>query len=283
MYHTLVIHTGGIGDFLLACPAIQRLREQHPVDVLGRPDRAALAVSGNIAERVIDIDAIGFESIWDHPNARLRETLRPYERAVVFIRDEDSRLSEGLQSCGLNDVHCFTGLPPEEWIGHASAYYLKCIGQSSDGASFRLNIEPSRSAHDIVIHPGSGGRNKNWRLENYLALANALRNDGRKVEWVLGPAEKENALFEPLYVSESDHILEADSLVTLASELAAACCSVGNDSGITHLAAAVGCRTIALFGPTNPNRWAPLGPHVTVLRWEQGVSNLIQRIVIGSG
>ncbi len=40
---------------------------------------------------------------------------------------------------------------------------------------------------------------------------------------------------------------------------------MGNDSGPTHLAAAVGCPTVALFGPTDPARWAPVGAHVVAI------------------
>ena len=58
-----------------------------------------------------------------------------------------------------------------------------------------------------------------------------------------------------------------DDLYELACWLASARLYIGNDSGITHLAAAVGTPVLALFGPTDPAIWAPRGPHVRVLRW----------------
>lgn len=61
-------------------------------------------------------------------------------------------------------------------------------------------------------------------------------------------------------------LLHAESLVELARSLAGARLYIGNDSGVSHLAAAVGCPTVVLFGPTDPRVWAPRGGHVTVVR-----------------
>lgn len=61
-----------------------------------------------------------------------------------------------------------------------------------------------------------------------------------------------------------------DDLYLLACWLARARLYIGNDSGITHLAAAVGTPVLALFGPTDPAVWAPRGPHVRVVRWAGG-------------
>jgi heptosyltransferase III len=63
-----------------------------------------------------------------------------------------------------------------------------------------------------------------------------------------------------------DRATRFENLFDLARWLAGAALYIGNDSGITHLAAAVGIPVIALFGPTSPDIWAPRGPNVTVLR-----------------
>ena len=59
--------------------------------------------------------------------------------------------------------------------------------------------------------------------------------------------------------------MRIDDLYELACWLATARVYIGNDSGITHLAAAVGAPVVALFGLTNPNIWAPRGPNVRVI------------------
>ncbi len=112
----------------------------------------------------------------------------------------------------------------------------------------------------MVIHPGSGGAGKNWPLERFVAVARTLESQGRSVHWSIGPAEREAGMDAPGVK------LDTGALVELAGALAAARLYIGNDSGITHLAAAVGCPTVAVFGPTEPAVWAPRGGHVWVYR-----------------
>jgi ADP-heptose:LPS heptosyltransferase len=61
-------------------------------------------------------------------------------------------------------------------------------------------------------------------------------------------------------------VLRDISLGALASVVAQGDLLLGHDSGLSHLAAALGVPTVAIFGPTDPARWAPLGRHVTVVR-----------------
>ena len=257
---TLVVHTGGIGDFLLTCPALSRLACEGPLELLGRPDRLNLAVKSGIAEAAHDIVRAEFESVFTKPTDRLRQFVQAFDRCLVWMRDDDGMIKRALHECGLVDIRTFPGLPPENWNRHASHYYLACLGFSAT-SDFRLNIAPvvPFSEMDVVIHPGSGGRLKNWSIENYKKVSERLVDDGYCVVWILGPAEAE------ICVPDQVPCIRCLSLVELAAQLAGCPLYLGNDSGITHLAASVGCQTIALFGPTNPKEWAPLGEHVTVL------------------
>jgi ADP-heptose:LPS heptosyltransferase len=67
-------------------------------------------------------------------------------------------------------------------------------------------------------------------------------------------------------LSTQPPVLRDLSLSLLVGVLAQTDLYIGNDSGVTHLAAIVGVRTVAVFGPTDPSRWAPSGSHVTILR-----------------
>lgn len=113
----------------------------------------------------------------------------------------------------------------------------------------------------MVVHPGSGSARKNWPIERFRALAEEHRACGRDVTWCIGPAEIESGLAAML----GDDVLRCESLVELAGRLATARRYIGNDGGITHLAAALGVPTVAIFGPTNPRLWAPRGGHVRVV------------------
>lgn len=101
----------------------------------------------------------------------------------------------------------------------------------------------------LAIHPFSGSPRKNWPLENFRALAAEL---GWPARWIAGPDDVlENAIRIP-------------DLYDLACWLARARVYIGNDSGITHLAAAVGVPVVAVFFSTDPEVWAPRGPRVIV-------------------
>ncbi len=102
----------------------------------------------------------------------------------------------------------------------------------------------------IVIHPYSGSAKKNWPLEHFRSLAAELGG----AEWTCGPEE------------ELEGARRFDALDDLARWLSGARLYIGNDSGITHLAAAVGTPTLALFGPSDPTIWCPAGDHV---RWSR--------------
>ena len=116
----------------------------------------------------------------------------------------------------------------------------------------------------IVIHPGSGGRDKCWPLDNFITVANELRAAGRKVVFLLGEAELERW-------SRIDELRRAFSLITMPNAdtltrlLAECALLLGNDSGPSHLAALVAAPTLTLFGPTSPDVWRPLGPAARVI------------------
>jgi ADP-heptose:LPS heptosyltransferase len=250
---TLVIHIGAIGDFLLTCPMLPGLR---PVELLGRPERVGLAVAGGIADAAHDVDAVEFSSVFSEPSRRLRAFLAGYDRCIVWIRDDDGRIARNIAACGVPEVRAFPGLPPNDWTRHATEYYASCLGLDTP-PPVRLDIAPSATAPDVIIHPGSGGRHKVWPIEHFAAVTDLLERRGLTVQWWTGPAEEDTVSPRPM---------RSGLLPELAAELSGARLYIGNDSGITHLAAAVGCSAIAIFGPTNPAVWAPRGDHVRVVQ-----------------
>lgn len=259
LVQTVMVHVGGIGDFLLSCPALERLASDGPVELVGHRGRLDLAVAGGVAAGAHDLASVEFDSLFAEPTAALKQFLAPFDRCVVWMRDSDESLRASIGACGVSQVFVFPGRPPETWDQHASQYYLECLGMAASGPSM-LALSPSEPRRDVVIHPGSGGRYKNWPLDCFTSLAEALQADGHAVTWCAGPAEAEWRFPEPV------DCLRSESLVELGRVLAGARLYVGNDSGITHLAAAVGCPTVAVFGPTNPRVWAPLGKHVAVAK-----------------
>jgi hypothetical protein len=118
----------------------------------------------------------------------------------------------------------------------------------------------------VVIHPGSGSAHKCVAPEILASVVVALEISGATPVILEGPTDREmvkrflrSCVNPPIVLKDLD-------LLTVAGVLARAQLFVGQDSGITHMAGLIGVHTIALFGPTDPARWAPRGVHVTVVQ-----------------
>ncbi len=129
----------------------------------------------------------------------------------------------------------------------------------------RHGIEPMRPL--AVIHPGSGGAAKVWPAENFCALADRLASDGMQVAFLLGPVERERlGDTERERFSRAGVCIEGLDLSEVVQVLTCVDLYCGNDSGVTHVAAALGCPTLAVFGPSDPAVYWPCGPRVEVVR-----------------
>ena len=124
-------------------------------------------------------------------------------------------------------------------------------------------------AEALVLQPGAGSPTKVW--PGFAVLADRLRAAGLPLVALAGPSDGPvvQALLE-VGVLEEERLVRDWALPEVAALLSLARAVVGNDSGPTHLAAVVGCPTVALFGPTDPAVWAPLGAHVRVIAGSPG-------------
>jgi len=128
---------------------------------------------------------------------------------------------------------------------------------------------PGHGTRFCVIHPGSGSRDKCWPMERFFELARRLRNQ-HEVLWIVGPTELDwwdQDVIDP--IGKEFPLLRCPRLEVLAGVLARCSVFIGNDSGPSHLAAAIGAKTIALFGPTDPRHFAPRGRQVKILSAER--------------
>ncbi len=105
----------------------------------------------------------------------------------------------------------------------------------------------------IAIFPGSGSPTKNWPIEKFLALADRLNEETRAV-FILGPAE--DSLDAVLHAA-GHATIRNQPLGVVAAIARMASAFVGNDSGVSHLAAATGTPGVVLFGRTDPAAMAP--------------------------
>jgi ADP-heptose:LPS heptosyltransferase len=157
----------------------------------------------------------------------------------------------------------------EQWITQLEAQGLlvpKCVHQHPAHRALGVPNELRRPGGGIVLHPGSGGRAKRWPLPCFMEVARRLRREEqRAIRFVVGHVEQETWPADELAtLADEFPLVRAPSPEELVTLLAAADAFVGNDAGPTHLAALLGTPTVAIFGPTSPSIWRPLGPSVRV-------------------
>lgn len=251
----LAIRPGGIGDFIVSLPALECLRTDY-YEIWTRSETAPLV---QFADRVRSIASTGLDllAVTEAP-ARLLDDLRSFDSIVSWYGSNRPEFRAEVERLGLPFTF-FPALPAEGTGVHAADFYLEQVRTlgpcESDGVPrIRCDVEREDFA---VIHPFSGSERKNWPLENFGQLARRLQI-AMPVYWCYGPDDP------PL-----DDAVRIENLYDLAGWLAKATLFVGNDCGITHLAAAVGTPVLALFGPSDPAIWAPRGPDVRVGRFSE--------------
>ena len=149
----------------------------------------------------------------------------------------------------------------------------KNCGRQSGRKAEAIQKERQRTAENIalqdgvkiVICPGAGSIKKRWRLSGFIKIAETLEARGGRPEFLLGPAEKDIA---PELSARSQNFLRVTTpqdLPALAAYLHTAHGYIGNDSAVSHLAAFLQVPTVAIFGPSDPCRWRPVGPKVAIV------------------
>ena len=252
----LVIRPGAIGDLIVSLPAIACLAAES-LEVWTSARTVPLV---RFAGRVRAIASTGLDLLGvTEPPAGLIDALREFDSIVSWYGANRPEFRETVAALGLPFTF-LAALPAEGAVLHATDFYLEQVrgiaACSSDGIP-RIECAVERGDY-AGIHPFSGSARKNWPLERFRALAEKLQRV-MPVKWCAGEDDP------PLAGA-----VRIDDLFELACWLAKARVYIGNDSGITHLAAAVGTPVLALFGPTDPEVWAPRGPHVRVGRWAPG-------------
>lgn len=257
MARTLVVRLGALGDAVLTLPALAHLIAcGDDVTVLGVPASwSFLPSSGPIA--IADAEAAEWRSLF---SGEAVAAIRGFDRVVVMLGKPD--VAEATSRAGIATQRVTPVRPGQSGVHAAERLLLGVGGAEVDPEAVRLLIAPAPDgdAHDLVLHPGSGGKMKRWPAERFAELARRAKAP----LILLGPAEEDLAsAFEGLPVARDW------ALPRVAATLAKARAFVGNDSGVSHLASWL-CPTLALFGPTDPKVWAPAGPTAHVMAAPKG-------------
>ena len=269
----LVVRAGALGDVLLLRRATAALRHGGHEPVLLAPRSVATALVGpgpSEVHSVLEMDGPWLAAVLSG-NEEALHVLDGFDAALAVTRSVAllERLAQRIPLLLVRD--------PQPKGEHASLWAaaplaaLDCLVSPDPPPSVVPTREEEDASRQVVrhldgsflaIHPGSGSPKKNWPPQAYAELVRRISN-GRPWLLVRGPAEAgaECPLEDlPGAVPVTDWPLRP-----LGALLSHARLFVGGDSGVSHLAAAWGAPVLALFGPTDPSLWAPVGRNVEVL------------------
>jgi ADP-heptose:LPS heptosyltransferase len=266
-----VVFPGALGDLLLALPALRLLRARHAgahLTLVVAGPLVSLASLLEVADEVASLD--------DRDGARLfggdelPRWLSGRPTLYSWIGSADAALRAHLGGAtGAAHFHRVEQGPGER---HVAAEYVRALGLAlALPEPVPVRIRPRASALAsallarlaapvLVVHAGAGSRAKRWDNAGFVQVANWWRAAGGTAVVVAGPAEAGEApMLGPPEARDWP-------LPDVAALLAGAALFLGNDSGISHLAAAVGAPGVVLFGPTDARRWRPLSPVIVALQ-----------------
>jgi len=282
----LIWHQGGLGDLLLTAPALRAICEGYPdagLVAVGHPGRW-----GELFSWTFPLTAVwdGGEALWSGLyreagplSPKLLERLTGIEAAFVFTPKPGPVFLRRLREGGIPSVVWAPSFPVQgtDHVTVAQARRLAEVGLRVSSEPFRLHFpEAVRGEEEktlgtapiLAVAPGSGSPAKNWPLSRYYEAARALAWEASlQVVWLAGPAEGPVLPYlEGLAAAQEQVVWAGKPLRQVAALLSRVHLYLGGDSGLTHLAAASGARSLlVLFGPTDPRVWAPLGENVTVV------------------
>lgn len=284
----LVIHPGAVGDVLLARPVLHLIRRRfpsHEVALLAGQAVGMLLRDGREIDRVFPLESTHLTELFAgsrnvHP--QFKAWLATCDFAVGWLQDWEGIVADTLRILGVQQVYVKSPASHELLSEHQAARYLEVIERRvfrvttckplalsstlrERGRQVLQQFDRGHQKRLVVIHPGSGSAYKCLEAPRLASVIEWLCQEGTTPMLLEGPADREPVAQVLAAVTVALPIIRGLDLSAAAAVLSHADLYLGNDSGMTHLAAALSVPTIACFGPTSPRRWAPLGPRLSIL------------------
>ncbi len=283
--NVLIFHLGALGDFVLTWPlalALSRLHAQSRIIYVTHGQK------GKLAEKVLRVESADIEAGWHHLfggvdqlPATSRRMIESAHTIISFISNVDDQWSQNVRSIA-PEAQLITLKPrPDEddpVPGHVSEFLSSQLAsipilQTAYGQLLRAmqqrgaGYKRSPEERVVAIHPGSGSVAKCWPAKNYVKLVRKLVKARYHVRVLLGEVERERLSAEDrAHFGSIAEVIEPKDYLELLQQLGITNALVCNDTGPGHLSGIIGTPTFSLFGPTDPVRWRPLGPHVNTFR-----------------
>jgi heptosyltransferase-2 len=279
--NALVVRAGALGDVLLLRRSVAALRRAHRRIVLIAPESSGAALVGSGATEVDQLLAWERREVaalftGDASGGALRDLLREIGLAVVYSRSADLARSLGdrVSRVVCHDPAPAGGVHASEWLARPLAAlgleppaHLEPIVPTEREAIAARALLDRLPAGFLAIHPGSGSPGKSWPAERFGAVVDSLA--GAR-PWLLVEGPADTAAAASLARRPGAVVARGLGVRALGAVLARAGLFIGHDSGVSHLAGGWGAPTLALFGPTDPAVWAPVGPRVRVVLAPEG-------------
>ena len=283
----LVVRGGAIGDFIMTLPAVGALRERWPeahIEILGYPHIIELARGRYYADATRSIEAralAGFFVPQGDLDPDLVKYFASFNLVISYLFDPDGIFAGNVRRCGVRQLvegsprpsdlpamehYC---KPLESLAIYVDAPQPRLFPTSDDRAAAAIFFQWLGREPIVAVHPGSGSEKKNWPAEKFAAVSRWVV-DELAAQLVVVEGEADARCVGQLHeLLASRPVVPARGLklVELAAVLERCALFLGNDSGITHLAAAVGTPTVAMFGPASVPIWEPRGAHVCVVQF----------------
>lgn len=291
----LVIRGGAIGDFVLTLPVFSALRAAFPdthLAVLGYPRIATLALAAGLVDEVRPIEAPGLATFFC-PRAELPAAFAEYfERFAVilsYLYDPDAIFQTNVRRCTRAQFIQGPHRPADADGVHATDVLLQPLARLAVFDPDPVpRLSPPRAATAdstpagarrgplLAAHPGSGSERKNWPEAHWQRLlATVAQEPATRLLLVGGEAEVERVRrLSAHWPGDRLEVAVNLPLPELAGRLAACDVFLGHDSGITHLAAALGLSGLALWGETSETVWRPRSERMRLLRASGGLNAL---------
>jgi ADP-heptose:LPS heptosyltransferase len=276
-----------LGDLLLNVPAIRAVRDRYPdarLTLVVGPQNAPAVMGQPWADEIRVLPSGG---TWGAARAALR--LEPRPDLSIYFTTVSYSVSGALlaarasarERIGFDPAH----YGRRDWaaLTRAVGYPAGAVHQSEVSLALAVAAgatDPPPPPHYIpdadllsraptgvaYLHPGAGKLHNRWPVERFAEVAAALIGRGLDVQAIEGPQDSGTVAALSARVGRTIPAVRGESIPMLAARFARAAIYLGNDTGPLHLAGAVGCPTVGVYGWTDPREWRPVGCRVRAVR-----------------
>jgi len=258
----LVVRPGSIGDTVACFPVFYSLKKSlFNVYLIGAEKMIDYLCKIRLIEKGIgfgDIRLVGFftyQQKFDIPD------MPAFDLIICYI-EPDNIFAQNMLNTYKNKVIFYP--VPQKLPYHITEFLLEPLRKLGIETFCEINRHITDDKNIVFIHPGSGSKKKNLPREYFYEIFTKLKQI-RECKIIIGECEKPDRNYWITKVG-IENIVEPETIIELAEILEGGCCFIGNDSGVSHLAAFLGLNSIVIFGPTNPDIWAPKGKNVKIIK-----------------